>query len=210
VIIPPDYNRDYILYLLASIVSVAGVLVQLGDDDLEHVIYYVSKNLSRPPLKYNHEEKLALAVVLAVHKLRHYILLRTTKVVIDFNPMQYLLSRRKSMENFLDGSSSFRSTTLNFTHPRERNPSSFPNSLPHFLFILPTLPSIPNSPMNISFSSLQMTLGMVISSSTSKHRSSKTTSPGMIIDVFNTRPPNTFLSVISYIGEGLTPYFIDF
>jgi hypothetical protein len=84
---PPDYDRDYILYLSASVVSVAGVLVQLGDDGHEHVIYYISKNLSGPPLKYNHDEKLTLAVVLAVQKLRHYILLRTTKVVADSNPM---------------------------------------------------------------------------------------------------------------------------
>jgi hypothetical protein len=88
----PDYNRDYILYISASAVSVAGVLVQLGDDNHEHVIYYVSKNLSGPPLKYKHEEKIALAVVLVVQKLRHYILLRTTKVVADSNPMQYFLS----------------------------------------------------------------------------------------------------------------------
>jgi hypothetical protein len=126
---PPDYNHDYILYLSASAISVAGVLIQLGDDGREHVIYYISKNISGPPLKYNHEEKLTLAVVLAVQKLCHYILLRTTKVVADSNPMQYLLSHRKLMVNFPDGSSSFRSTTSNFQHPRERNPSSSPNSL---------------------------------------------------------------------------------
>jgi hypothetical protein len=63
-IIPPDYGRDYILYLLTSVVSVAGVLIQLGDDGSEHVIYYISKNLSGPPLKYNHDDKLTLAVVL--------------------------------------------------------------------------------------------------------------------------------------------------
>jgi hypothetical protein len=62
----PDYNCNYILYISASVVSVAGVLIQIGDDDREHVIYYVSKNLSGPTLKYKHEEKLALAVVLAV------------------------------------------------------------------------------------------------------------------------------------------------
>jgi hypothetical protein len=72
---PPDYDRDYILYFSTSVVSVAGVLVQLGDDGCEHVIYYISKNLSGPPLKYNHDEKLSLAVVLAVQKLCHYILL---------------------------------------------------------------------------------------------------------------------------------------
>jgi hypothetical protein len=91
----PDYNRDYILYVSASAVSVAGVLIQLGDDNHEHVIYYISKNLSRPPLKYKHKEKLALAVVLMVQKLRHYILVHTTKVFADSNPMQYLLSHRQ-------------------------------------------------------------------------------------------------------------------
>jgi hypothetical protein len=62
----PDYNRDYILYISASTVSVAGVLIQIGDDVREHVIYYVSKNLSGTPLKYKHEEKLALVVILIV------------------------------------------------------------------------------------------------------------------------------------------------
>jgi hypothetical protein len=91
----PDYNRDYILYVSASAILVAGVLVQLGDENHEHVIYYVSKNLSGPPLKYKYDEKLALVVILAAQKLCHYIFLRTTKVVADSNPMQYLLSRRK-------------------------------------------------------------------------------------------------------------------
>jgi hypothetical protein len=57
---PPDYNRDYILYLSASVVSVVGVLIQLGADVSEHVIYYISKNLSGPPLKYNHNDKIYL------------------------------------------------------------------------------------------------------------------------------------------------------
>ena len=88
----PNYNHEYILYISTSIVSVEEVLIQIGDDDHEHVIYYISKNLSGPPLKYKHEEKIALAFILAVQKIRHYILLRTTKVIADSNPMQYLLS----------------------------------------------------------------------------------------------------------------------
>jgi hypothetical protein len=83
----PDYNRDYILYVSTSVVSVASVLIQLGDENHEHVIYYISKNLLGTPLKYKHEEKLTLAVVLVVQKLRHYILLHTTMVVADSNPM---------------------------------------------------------------------------------------------------------------------------
>jgi hypothetical protein len=67
-IIPPDYDSDYILYLSTSSISVTGVLIQLWDDGRVHVIYYISKNLLGPPLKYNHHAKLALIVFLAVQK----------------------------------------------------------------------------------------------------------------------------------------------
>jgi hypothetical protein len=79
---PPDYDHDYILYLSASVISVAGVLIQLGDDGREHVIYYISKNISGPPLKYNHDEKLALKLSLQ------------SKKGHKDNPMQYFLLMR--------------------------------------------------------------------------------------------------------------------
>jgi hypothetical protein len=116
----PDYNRNYILYVSASVVSVASVLIQLRDDNREHVIYYVSKNLSGPPLKYKHEEKLALAVVLAVQKLRHYILLHTTKVVEDSNPMQYLLSHRKVNGKFARWIVILQEYDLEFSTPKSK------------------------------------------------------------------------------------------
>jgi hypothetical protein len=51
------------------------VLVQEDDELREHVIYYLSRNLVGPELKYSHVEKLALVVVHAVQRLRHYIFL---------------------------------------------------------------------------------------------------------------------------------------
>ena len=39
-------------------------------------------------------EKLALATVIAVQKFRHYILLHTTTVLVDQNPMYYILTRQ--------------------------------------------------------------------------------------------------------------------
>jgi hypothetical protein len=115
---PPDYDRDYVLYLSASIISVAGVLVQLGDDGREHVIYYISKSLLGPPLKYNHDEKPALAVVLAVQKLWHYIMLHTTKVVADSNPMQYFLSQRQIHGKFSQWIVILQEYDLEFSTPK--------------------------------------------------------------------------------------------
>ena len=90
---PPDYSRDFILYLAASESTIEVVLVQEDNKLQEHVIYYLSHALARPELRYSHIEKLALAAIYAVQRLHHYILLRTTMVVEDVNPFQYVLSR---------------------------------------------------------------------------------------------------------------------
>ena len=44
--------------------------------------------------RYSHVEKLALATVHAVQRLRHYFLLRQTLVVAHVNPFQFVLTRR--------------------------------------------------------------------------------------------------------------------
>jgi hypothetical protein len=60
---PPDYSRDYFLYLVASNLTIAMVLVQEDDSHDEHVIYYLSWSLTTTESKYLHVEKLALAAV---------------------------------------------------------------------------------------------------------------------------------------------------
>jgi hypothetical protein len=91
---PPDYCRDLLLYIATSEGMVGMVLVQEDDKLHEHVIYYLSRNLIGPELKYSHVEKLALAVVHVVQRLCHYILLRKTTMVTNVNPFQYVLTRR--------------------------------------------------------------------------------------------------------------------
>jgi hypothetical protein len=91
---PPNYMKDYILYLAASTSTIAMVLVQEDTSGEEHVIYYMSKSLSRPELCYSHVEKLALVAIIVVQRFRHYILLRTTTVIADSNPMYHILTRQ--------------------------------------------------------------------------------------------------------------------
>ena len=68
------------------------VLVQTYAHDQEHVIYYLIKTLLDSETCYSHVEKLALATVIMLQKLRHYILLRTTTRYADSNPMYYILT----------------------------------------------------------------------------------------------------------------------
>jgi hypothetical protein len=74
---PPNYAKYYILYLAASASTISMVLVQEDDDDTEHVIYYLSKSLSGPELRYSHVEKLALEAVISskyfpLYSVTHY------------------------------------------------------------------------------------------------------------------------------------------
>jgi len=91
---PPDYSKDFILYLVASDSTIGVVLVQEDDVSQEHVIYYLSRSFTGPKLKYSHVEKLAVAVVFAVQRICHYILLKKTTVIADVNLFQYVLTQR--------------------------------------------------------------------------------------------------------------------
>ena len=91
---PPNYHRDFTLYLAVAFSTIAMVLVQDDDDGNEHVVYYLSCNLLYTETHYAHVEKLALAAVHVVQRFRHYILLRTVTVVSDCNSMTYIISRQ--------------------------------------------------------------------------------------------------------------------
>jgi len=89
----PDYQKKFNLYLVAVDTTIAMVLVQ-EVDGIEHPIYYLSKNLNDTERKYSYIEKLALAVVQAIQRFRHYVLFQKTTILSDCNPMTYILSRQ--------------------------------------------------------------------------------------------------------------------
>ena len=89
---PPDYSKDFLLYIAASATTIAMVLVQENIHSQEHVIYYASKNLIDSETRYSHVEKLSLSMVIAVQNFCHYILLHTTTVLVDQNPMYCILT----------------------------------------------------------------------------------------------------------------------
>ena len=63
---PPDYSKEFLLYISASATTIAMVLVQENIHGQEHVIYYASKNLMDSKTHYSRVEKLALVMVIAV------------------------------------------------------------------------------------------------------------------------------------------------
>ena len=70
------------------------VLAQEDQNGLEHMIYYASKNLLDSKTRYSRVEKLALATIIAIQKFHRYILLCITIVLVDQNPMYYILTHQ--------------------------------------------------------------------------------------------------------------------
>jgi hypothetical protein len=73
--------------------TIGMVLVQDEDEIHEQIVNYISQNLIGPKLKYSHIEKMALAAVHVVQRLRYYILLCKTTIAVDINPFQYILTK---------------------------------------------------------------------------------------------------------------------
>lgn len=86
-ITPFDFNKGFILFISDSPFTTTRVQVQQGKDGYEHVIYYISKNLSRLQPIFNHDDKLASIVFYSMKKLHYYILLHKNKVLANLNSM---------------------------------------------------------------------------------------------------------------------------
>ena len=60
---PPDYSKEFLLYIVASATTIAMVLVQDNLHGQEHVIYYASKNLIDSKTYYSHVAKASFSTV---------------------------------------------------------------------------------------------------------------------------------------------------
>jgi hypothetical protein len=96
---PPNYRKDFLLYLAAAELTIGMVLVQEDEFLSEYMIYYLSRGLVGPELNYYHAKKLALAVVQVVQWFHHYILFHKTTIISIVNPLQYMLTRWVIDEN---------------------------------------------------------------------------------------------------------------
>ena len=82
------------MYVVASTTTIGMVLEQDNPNDQKHVIYYLSKSLIDSETHYSHVQKLALAKVISLQKFHDCILLRTIIVLVEKNPMYYILTHQ--------------------------------------------------------------------------------------------------------------------
>ncbi|CAJ2645722.1 unnamed protein product [Trifolium pratense] len=91
VLTQPNEGETLYLYLAVASEAISAVLIRETEQG-QKPVYFVSKALQGPELRYLQIEKTALAVVMAARKLRHYFLAHSIVVRTD-QPIKQLLAR---------------------------------------------------------------------------------------------------------------------
>ncbi|XP_019155716.1 PREDICTED: uncharacterized protein LOC109152471 [Ipomoea nil] len=93
VLTAPIPGRSLILYISAQESSVGALLAQENDNGKENALYYLSRMMTSNELKYLPIEKLCLALVFAIRKLKHYFEAHTIRLVSRANPVKYVMAK---------------------------------------------------------------------------------------------------------------------
>ncbi|XP_019171054.1 PREDICTED: uncharacterized protein LOC109166617 [Ipomoea nil] len=86
VLTAPVHGCLLILYISAQDSSVGTLLAQENDRGKENALYYLSRMMTPSEIKYSPIEKLCLALVFAIKKLKNYFEAHTIRLVSKANP----------------------------------------------------------------------------------------------------------------------------
>ena len=86
-------GNPLILYIAAQERSLRALCTQKNSKGKERALYYMSRTLVSTELNYSPIEKMCLALVFAIQKLRHYMQAHTMHAISKAGPIKYVLIR---------------------------------------------------------------------------------------------------------------------
>ena len=92
ILVHADLTKPYRLYPDASDYAIEAILAQIGENGEEHVIHYLSQQLSRTQRRWAVIEQEAWALVAALRKFRQYLLGAKFTVYTDHKPLKSLFT----------------------------------------------------------------------------------------------------------------------
>jgi hypothetical protein len=91
VLVPPQQDRPFYIYLLVGDTSIASVVVQLYDGK-ERVVFYLSRRMLDVETRYPDMEKLCLCLFFTCTKLRHIVLSAEVIIICKSDVIKHMLS----------------------------------------------------------------------------------------------------------------------
>ncbi|XP_070036138.1 uncharacterized protein [Nicotiana tomentosiformis] len=89
----PILGKPLILYISAQERSVGALLAQENSEGKENSLYYLSRMMTANKLNYSPIEKLCLALVFSIQKLKHYFQAHGVRLVSKANPIKFVMSK---------------------------------------------------------------------------------------------------------------------
>jgi hypothetical protein len=91
VLVPPQQDRPFYIYLSVGDISIASVVIQVHDGK-GRVVFYLSRRMLDAKTRYPNIEKLCLCLFFTYTKLRHILLSAETVVICKSNVIKHMLS----------------------------------------------------------------------------------------------------------------------
>jgi hypothetical protein len=91
VLVPPQLNKPFKLYVAADIQTIGSALIQEFEGK-QRVVAYLSRKLLDPETRYSTAEKLCLRVYYSCTKFQHYLLNAECIVYSKFDVIKHMLS----------------------------------------------------------------------------------------------------------------------
>ncbi|XP_060180738.1 uncharacterized protein LOC132610466 [Lycium barbarum] len=93
VLVAPIPGKPLILYIAAQERSVGALLAQENDERKENALYYLSRMMTPNEINYSPIEKLCLALVFSIQKMKHYFQAHVVRLVSKANPIKFVMSK---------------------------------------------------------------------------------------------------------------------
>ncbi|XP_070003462.1 uncharacterized protein [Nicotiana sylvestris] len=93
-------RKPLILYIAVQERSVGALLDQENSEGKENSLYYLSRMMTPNKLNYSPIEKLCLALVFSIQKLKHYFQAHVVRLVSKANPIKFAV-KGQALEDFL-------------------------------------------------------------------------------------------------------------
>lgn len=92
VLMSPALGKPSLLYVATMESSLGAMLAQHNEEGNEHALYYLCWTMVNAKLNYSPIEKIYLALIFILQKLRHYLLTTMIHLIPRANPLKYIMS----------------------------------------------------------------------------------------------------------------------
>ena len=93
ILIFPNWEKEFHVHVDALGIALGTILVQPGDGNMSHPIYFSSRKLSQVERNYATTEREGLAMIYALQKFRHYMLGSHFNFFTNHYVLKYLVNK---------------------------------------------------------------------------------------------------------------------